>query len=235
MLAEPAFWFGLVAIVWVNLLLSGDNAVVIAMAARSLPPRQQKRAIFWGGAAAIAMRGVLTVFAIEMLTLPYLKLAGGLLLLWIGAQLLVPAKEHAQAAEDMGVMAAVRTILVADVVMSLDNVLGVAAAANEAPDESRLLLLVLGLALSIPMVIFGSSVVLRLMERFPVIVTLGAALLGWIAGEMMITDPAIHGWVKGRAEWLLTYKVAAVAGACLVVTMGQSLARRAARSAPEAR
>jgi len=234
MLTMPAFWVGLVTIIWVNLLLSGDNAVVIALAARSLPPRQQKQAIFWGSSAAIVLRIILTVFAVKLLTLPFLKLIGGALLLWIGVQLLLPEDGEAEVKASDNLIVAIRTILVADLVMSLDNVLGVAAAAEGAPGEAKLVLLILGLAISIPIVIFGSTLVLKLMERFPVVITLGAALLGWIAGEMMVSDPAIVGWVKERANWLLEFRAAAAAGAALVVLIGTLMARKGAAVEPGA-
>ena len=226
MLATADFWIGLLKIIWVNLLLSGDNAVVIALAARSLPPQQQKQAILWGSGAAIVMRIVLTVFAVALLTLPWLKIVGGLLLVWIGVQLLVPEASDEKIASSDNVIVAIRTILVADLVMSLDNVLAVAAAAEAAPGDAKLVLLILGLAISIPIVIFGSTIVLHLMERFPAIITFGAGLLGWIAGEMIVTDPAILDWVAASAPWLESWRVMAVAGALLVVVIGSAVAGR---------
>ncbi len=226
MLATPEFWIGLLKIIWVNLLLSGDNAVVIALAARSLPARQQKQAIFWGSGAAIVMRIVLTVFAVALLTLPWLKIVGGLLLIWIGVQLLVPDEGSDDIASSDNLVTAIRTILVADLVMSLDNVIAVAAAADGAPGDAKLVLLILGLGISIPIVIFGSTLVLHLMERFPVIITFGGGLLGWIAGEMMVTDPVIADWVQGRAAWLHSYFGAAIAGAAAVVAIGTAIAKR---------
>jgi YjbE family integral membrane protein len=225
-LLHPEFWIGLLKIIWVNLLLSGDNAVVIALASRSLPPKQQKQAIFWGSGAAIILRIILTVFAVALLTFPYLKLVGGLLLLWIGVQLLVPDDGDDEMESSDNLMVAIRTILVADLVMSLDNVLAVAAAAETAPEAAKLILLILGLAISIPIVIFGSTLLLKVMERFPIIITIGAALLGWIAGEMMVTDPALAGWVEANASWLHHYKVAAVVGAAIVVAIGMAMGRR---------
>ncbi|TAK45341.1 MAG: TerC family protein [Betaproteobacteria bacterium] len=221
-----AFWQALGAIIWVNLLLSGDNAVVIALAARSLPERQQKLAVFWGSAAAIVMRVILTVFAVALLQLPWLKLVGGLLLLWIGVKLIVPEEDEADIESSDNLLQAVKTILIADLVMSLDNVIAVAAAAEQGPPETKILLLVIGLGLSIPIVIFGSVMMLKIMERFPIIITLGAALLGWIAGEIMVTDPAISGWVKANAAWLHAWKVAPIAGAALVVALGKWLAAK---------
>lgn len=226
MLTTAEFWIGLLKIIWVNLLLSGDNAVVIALAARSLPPRQQKKAIFWGSGAAVAMRIVLTIFAVALLTLPWLKIVGGVLLIWIGVQLLVPDEGDDDIASSDNLITAIRTILVADLVMSLDNVLAVAAAADTAPGDAKLVLLILGLAISIPIVIFGSTLVLHLMERFPAIITFGGGLLGWIAGEMMVTDPAIAGWVQGQAPWLHSYFVAAAVCAAAVVATGTTIAKR---------
>jgi YjbE family integral membrane protein len=225
-LLHPEFWIGLLKIIWVNLLLSGDNAVVIALAARSLPPKQQKQAIFWGSGAAILLRIVLTIFAVALLTLPYLKIVGGALLLWIGVQLLVPEDGDDEMESSDNLMVAIRTILVADLVMSLDNVIAVAAAAAAAPEEGRLILLIVGLAISIPIVIFGATMLLKVMERFPIIITLGAMLLGWIAGEMAITDPAVTGWVDANAHWLHEFYVPAIVGAIAVLLIGRAIAKR---------
>jgi YjbE family integral membrane protein len=236
MLADFAFWKALGAIIWVNLLLSGDNAVVIALAARSLPVRQQKLAVFWGSAAAIVLRVILTVFAVALLQLPWLKLVGGLLLLWIGVKLLVPEDGEEDIASSDNLLQAVKTILIADLVMSLDNVIAVAAAAEQGPADAKIVLLIIGLALSIPIVIFGSTLMLHLMERFPVIITFGAGLLGWIAGEIMVTDPAIAGWVEAQAGWMHEWKAAAIVGAVFVVAAGKWLAGRqeAPLAAPDA-
>jgi YjbE family integral membrane protein len=185
--ATAAFWLALAQIVWVNILLSGDNAVVIALAARSLPAKQQKQAIVIGSGAAIVMRIVLTVVAAQLLQLPWLKTIGAVLLLYIGVTLLLPdGEEDGHGAQTGGMVAAVRTILIADLVMSLDNVIAVAAAA-----KGSMPLLIIGLAISIPLVIFGSTLLLRVIERFPVVVWLGAALLGYIAGEIIVADPAL--------------------------------------------
>ena len=223
MLVSHEFWVGLLAIIWINILLSGDNAVVIALAARSLPPRQQKQAIIWGSVAAIVMRVILTIVAVEMLKLPYLKIVGGLLLLWIAVQLLVPEGEGDDGkVKTYGSMfAAIRTIMIADLIMSLDNVIGVAAAA-----KGNIVLLVLGLAISIPLIVFGSTLVLKVMDRFPIIITAGAALLGWIAGDMIPTDPAIANWVNEHSAWLMSLYVAPIAGAVLVVAVGMMIAKR---------
>ena len=227
MLLEGAFWVALSQIMLVNIVLSGDNAVVIALAARGLPAKQQKRAVAWGSGAAVVMRIALTIVAVELLRLSYLKLAGAVLLLWIAVKLLVPeegTEGHGTARASMA--AAVKTILLADLVMSLDNVIAVAAAAEQGPAETKLLLLIIGLGLSIPIVIFGSVMMLKVMERFPIIITLGAALLGWIAGDIMVTDPAIVGWVKANAAWLHDWKAAPVAGALFVVALGKWIARK---------
>jgi YjbE family integral membrane protein len=231
MLVHSAFWIGLGKIIWVNLLLSGDNAVVIALAARALPPQQQKTAVFGGAGAAVIERIVLTIFAVALLTLPWLKIVGGLLLLWIGVKLLVPEQDGDTIDSSDNLFQAIKTILIADLVMSLDNVLAVAAAADSAAPTAELVamkytLLVLGLAISIPIVIFGSTLMLKFMERWPVIITAGGALLGWIAGEMMVTDPAIDTWVEHNAPWLEEMRVAAIAGAVLVVIVGMWLAKR---------
>src|SRR5574342_551150 len=231
-LQTAAFWVGLWQIILVNIVLSGDNAVVIALAARSLPPRQQKQAVFWGAGAAVIMRIILTVIAVEMLKWPWLKLIGAALLLWIAVKLLLPEDGDGDDVESSdNLWSAIKTILIADLVMSLDNVIAVAAAADSAaptPDmvAMKYTLLILGLAISIPIVIFGSTLMLKLMERWPVIITLGGALLGWIAGEMMVTDPAIDAWVEHNAAWLEQWRVAAIVGAVIVIVVGTLIAKR---------
>jgi len=230
MLGLPAFWVELGAIIWINLLVSGDNAVMIALAARSLPAEQQKLAVFWGSAAAVILRIILTIFAVALLTLPWLKLVGGALLLWIGVKLLAPGKDRIEFSAHDKLWLAIRTILIADLVMSLDNVIAVAAAANAAaptPDleNMKYVLLILGLAISIPIVIFGSVLMLKVMERFPVFIALGAALLGWIAGDIMVTDPAIAGWVQQHAAWLREWHAAPIAGAIIVTAIGSWMRR----------
>jgi YjbE family integral membrane protein len=222
---DLAFWTALAQIIGVNIVLSGDNAVVIALAARSLPPREQKRAIFWGSGAAVALRVILTLFAVALLGLPWLKLIGAALLVWIGVKLLLPENEgpHVRAGEN--VWAAVKTILVADLVMSLDNVIAVAAAAG-----GDWFLMAIGLAISIPLVIYGATLLVGLMERWPVIVTLGAALLGFVAGEMAWSDPAIAPFT---AHWPDTMRYAvALACALLVVGLGRLIAAGSGRAAP---
>lgn len=222
----PDFWLGLGTIVWVNLLLSGDNAVLIALAARSLPADEQKLAVFWGSAGAVALRVVLTLFAVALLALPWLKIIGGVLLLWIGLKLLTPKMDSTVVASHDNLWSAVKIILVADLVMSLDNVIAVAAAAGAAAptpelEDMKYLLLILGLAISIPIVILGSVFMLRIFSRFPIIILLGAGLIGWIAGGIIVTDPVISDWVRGNAAWLRDWDVAPIAGAALVLTLGR--------------
>jgi YjbE family integral membrane protein len=215
------FWVGLMTIIWVNIILSGDNAVVIALAARSLPPHQQKKAIFYGAGAAVLMRIALTIVAVKLLQFPYLKLIGAALLLWIAVKLLVPEEDAGDGIESSSnLITAIKTILIADLVMSLDNVIGVAAAA-----KGSMVLLILGLLISIPLVIFGATVLMRLMERFPIIITLGAAILGWVSGEMAVTDPVLAEWVNENAHWL--HWVGPAAGAAFVVIVGKAIAARA--------
>lgn len=220
LLQSTDFWIGLLKIVWINIILSGDNAVVIAMAARTLPPHQQGKAVFWGSGAAVALRILLTVVAAKLLALPYLQIVGGLLLFWIGVQLLGDEDEgDGKPTEHHGsLMAAVRTILIADLIMSLDNVIAVAAAA-----KGSMLLLILGLAISIPLVIFGSTLMIKLMERFPAIVVLGAALIGWVGGETIVSDYIFRDYVAAN-PWV-HYGAAAV-GAALVVGLGKLVQRR---------
>ena len=213
------FWIGLVKIIWINIILSGDNAVVIALAARSLPPDQQKKAVMFGSGAAVVLRIVLTVVAAKLLELSFLQIVGGILLLWIGYQLLTGDEDGDGESKGHGsMMAAVRTILIADLVMSLDNVIAVAATA-----QGNMVLLILGLAISIPLVIFGSTLMIKLMERFPVIITLGAALIGWVGGETIMNDKLLHGFVES-APWL--HYAAAAAGALLVVGLGKFMQSR---------
>jgi YjbE family integral membrane protein len=210
----PDFWIGLLKIIWINIILSGDNAVVIALAARSLPEHQQKKAIMFGSGAAVVLRIILTVVAAKLLALSYLQIIGGILLLWIGTQLLGGEdEEEGEGGEKAGLWTAIRTILIADLVMSLDNVIAVAAAA-----KGSMVLLVLGLAISIPLVIFGSKLMIKLMDRFPVIVTLGAALIGWVAGETIVSDVALQSIVEAN-HWMHT--VFPVLGAALVLGIGK--------------
>ncbi|MDO8695383.1 MAG: TerC family protein [Sheuella sp.] len=218
-LSLNTFWIPLLQIIGVNIVLSGDNAVVIALAARSLPPLQQKKAVLWGSGAAILMRIVLTIFAVKLLTLPYLKLVGAGLLIWIGIQLLLPEDGEEKISSSDHLMTAIKTILLADLVMSLDNVLGVAAAA-----KGSMPLLVIGLAISIPLVIFGAQMLLKIMERFPIIITIGGGLLGWVAGEMAVGDPAVKDWVDTTLPILHT--VGPLAGVAIVLFVGKVMGNK---------
>ena len=218
-LGSSFFWVTLGQIMMINIVLSGDNAVVIAMASRSLPPKQQKQAIFFGSFGAIVLRVILTFFAVLLLGLPWLKIIGAVLLGWIGIQMLLPEDGEEEISAHAQLWSAIKTIIVADFIMSLDNVLGVAAAA-----KGSLLLLILGLAISIPLIIYGSTFILKLMNRFPSIITIGGGVLGWVAGEMAIADPIVAPLVEGNADWL--HSVAPMAGALSVVAVGKTWAAR---------
>ncbi len=214
LLQSTDFWLGLLLIIWINIILSGDNAVVIALAARSLPPEQQRKAILFGSGAAVVLRIGLTVVAAMLMNLEYLQIVGGALLLWIGAQLLEGEDEdEGESSEHNSMFAAIRTILIADLVMSLDNVIAVAAAA-----KGDQVLLIIGLAISIPMVIFGSTLMIKLMERFPIIITVGAALIGWVGGETMASDAVLRDFSAANPWFHMT---AAACGAVLVLVWGK--------------
>jgi YjbE family integral membrane protein len=221
----PAFWLALGQIIWINIILSGDNAVVIALAARSLPSVQQKQAILWGSAGAVILRILLTFIAAYLLQWKYVQLVGGLLLLYIGVQLLMDEGDGEDNGEvkTVSFVGAIRTILIADLVMSLDNVIAVALAAK-IDGVINYPLLVIGLAISIPMVIFGSQIMIKLMERFPIIIVLGAALIGWVAGDAISHDPGLA-HVFGDNN-MLKYGLK-IACAVLVVVVGRALSRRA--------
>ena len=220
----PAFWAALLSIIVANILLSGDNAVVIALASRNLPPSQQKKAIFWGSAAAIILRVILTITAVQLLSLPYLKIVGAILLIYIGVQLLADSDDEADMEGHSNIWGAIRTILVADLVMSLDNVIAVAAAAQKGPEETRLILLILGLGLSIPLIIFGSTMLLKVMDRFPIIITLGAGLLGLLAGGMLVEDPAIKDTIQAGMED--AHMIFEGIGVAIVLLVGTYLKKR---------
>ncbi|PYE23300.1 TerC family protein [Paraburkholderia silvatlantica] len=221
-------WGAVIQIIVIDILLGGDNAVVIALACRDLPSQQRMRGILWGTAGAIALRVVLIAFAVVLLNVPFLKFAGGLLLLWIGVRLLAPSQlEHANVKPAEKLMGAIKTIVVADAVMSLDNVVAIAGAAEAADPRHRIALVIFGLMVSIPLIVWGSQLVLKLLDRYPVIVTLGAALLGWIAGGLIVNDPAGDRWPlldTPAAEYGMS-----VAGAVFVVALGTWLRRRNAR------
>jgi len=222
LLFDHAFWIALIQIIGIDIVLSGDNAVVIALAARGLKPEQRKKAVMWGSSAAVVMRVVLTVVAAELLRLPLLKAVGAVLLLWIAIQLLVPEDEgegDGPGVATAGMAAAIKTIMLADLVMSMDNVVAIAGAS-----KGSVLLLVIGLGLSIPLVVFSSTFLMKVMERFPVVITAGAALLGYVAGEMAVTDGSVGPWIESHAAWL--HAVLPIAGAVLVVGVGRVLAAR---------
>lgn len=224
---SPIFWSAFGSILLANIVLSGDNAVVIAMAARTLQPAQRNKAIFWGSAAAIVMRIVLTIVAIQLLSLPYLKMIGAVLLVYIGIDLLKGEDDGEDDGKEInGMVAAIRTILIADLVMSLDNVLAVAAAA-----KGNVPLLIMGLLVSIPLIIFGATLLTKVMERFPIIITIGAALLGFLAGEMLLTDPAVTARFGAMGEQTVTF--GGILGAVLVVALGTYLQKRAKNTAAE--
>ena len=198
-IGTPQFWFAALEIIVINILLSGDNAVVIALACRNLPPHQRRWGVFWGAVGAIVLRIILTFFAVSLLQLSYLKIIGGLLLVWIGIKLI--AEEESEGGHDVQasdrMLSAIRTVIIADLVMSIDNVLGVAAAA-----KGSLLLLIFGLVVSVPLVIGGAQLIMRLIERFPILIVAGGGLLGFVAGELIVEDSALIDWVHTHAHWL---------------------------------
>ncbi|MBX3592136.1 MAG: TerC family protein [Burkholderiaceae bacterium] len=223
---SPAWFSALAAIVVIDLVLAGDNAIVIALACRNLPQRLRMRGILWGTAGAIGIRVALIVFAITLLTVPYLKLVGGVLLVWVGVKLVAPDDEdqHGNIEGGATLMSAIKTIIVADLVMSFDNVIAIAGAAQQAEPEHQTSLVILGLLISIPLIVWGSTLVLKLLERFPLLITLGGALLGWIAGGMVVTDVATVEAI-GEPSAALRY-AASAAGAVLVVLIGKVLTAR---------
>ena len=218
-------WAAVFQIIMIDILLGGDNAVVIALACRNLQARQRMQGILWGTAGAIILRVVLIAFALTLLTIPFLKVVGALLLLWIGVKLLMPEDDgHGKVAGGASVWAAVKTIIVADFVMSLDNVIAIAGAAQGANPDHQIGLVIFGLIISVPIIIWGSTLVLKLIDRFPLVVTFGAGLLGWIAGGMLVTDVFV---VDQFGEQPTTVKIAAeIIGAALVIVLGRWLASR---------
>lgn len=184
----PEFWSALMAIVVIDLVLAGDNAIVIGLTARNLPKEQQKKVIFWGTFGAIALRSLLTLAVVWLLKIPGLLLAGGVLLVWIAYKLLVEEKSH-----DVGsagsLLAAIKTIIIADTVMGLDNVLAVAGAAH-----GDFVLVVLGLLISVPIVVWGSTLIIKWVERFPIIIYIGAGVLAWTAAKMIVDEPMVKGF-----------------------------------------
>ena len=218
-LGQTHFWVAVVKIIWINILLSGDNAVVIALACRGLPPRQRMWGMVLGAGVAVGLRIVFTGIVASLMLLPYLKIVGGLALFYIAAKLLVsdePGHDGAEAVEHL--WRAVRIVAVADVIMSLDNVIAIAAAA-----QGNIALLVLGLAISIPLIVAGAALIMALLDRFPILIWAGAALLGWIVGEVIATDPVVVGYLVDKFSVAVAHRVelvAAVAGTVLVLVVG---------------
>ncbi|AVP56730.1 TerC family protein [Pulveribacter suum] len=243
-LTHTPFWIALGQIIIIDILLGGDNAVVIALACRKLPPAQRTKGIIWGTVGAIALRVVLIIFAMQLLNLPALKVVGALLLVWIGVKLIAPEEDgHDNIQGSDKLLAAIKTIIVADLVMSVDNVIAIAGAAQSS-GAHQTLLVVLGLLISVPIIVWGSQLVIRLMERFPLVIVAGGMLLGWIAGGMLATDPLF----VNHQEWLWApkwgtadgvghaqlpraiYWSAHLAGALLVLALGKAVAARRART-----
>ncbi len=223
-LMSAPFWIAVGQIILIDILLGGDNAVVIALACRGLPPKQRKLGIIYGTAGAIVLRVILIAFALALLAIPYLKLVGGLLLVWIGVKLMLPEDEddHGNINATDKLWGAVKTVIVADLVMSVDNVLAIAGAAESAGSH-QLPLVIFGLLVSIPIIVAGSQIVLKLMDRFPMIITLGAMLLGWIAGQMIFTDPGLKAYLPPGKAWEYG---AAAAGALIVLALGKAIRSR---------
>ncbi len=234
MLLTPDFWIAVAQIIMIDILLGGDNAVVIALACRKLPPAQRTKGILWGTAGAIVLRVVLIFFALQLLAIPFLKIVGALLLVWIGVKLLLPEHDegHNSIEGSDKLWGAVKTVIVADFVMSVDNVIAIAGAAEASGGgQHSMALVIFGVLVSIPIIVWGSQMVLKLMDRFPIIITAGGMLLGWIAGTMIVTDPALlkpdvmPQFPKLPASDLVRY-VAGVTGALLVLGLGKWLAVR---------
>jgi hypothetical protein len=222
------FWVAVGQIILIDILLGGDNAVVIALACRQLPESQRLKGVIWGTVGAILLRVALIAFAITLLQVPFLKIAGAALLIWIGVKLITPHDEDAhgniQASDKL--WSAVKTVIVADLVMSIDNVIAIAGAAQNAGEQHQMALVIFGLVVSIPIIVWGSQIVLKLMDRFPVIILLGGMLLGWIAGGMFQTDPMLKDLIPQEQFW---HYALGAAGALLVLAIGQALKARRAR------
>ena len=219
------FWLAVGQIIMIDILLGGDNAVVIALACRGLPPKLRTKGILWGTVGAIVLRVILIAFALTLLQVPFLKLVGALLLLWIGVKLLVPeddgGHDNIQASDKL--WSAVKTVIIADLVMSIDNVIAIAGAAQGAGEAHQLPLVIFGLLVSIPIIIGGSQIVLKLMDRFPLIITVGGMLLGWIAGTMALTDPALVQYLPQGKNWHYAF---GIGGALFVYSVGKIMQRR---------
>lgn len=222
------FWVAVGQIILIDILLGGDNAVVIALACRQLPESQRLKGVIWGTVGAILLRVALIAFAITLLKVPFLKIAGAALLIWIGVKLITPHDEDAhgniQASDKL--WSAVKTVIVADLVMSIDNVIAIAGAAQNAGEQHQMALVIFGLVVSIPIIVWGSQIVLKLMDRFPVIILLGGMLLGWIAGGMFQADPMLKDLIPQEQFW---HYALGAAGALLVLAIGQALKARRAR------
>jgi YjbE family integral membrane protein len=227
----PDFWLKLLQIIWVDILLAGDNAVVIAMACRALPDRTRKWGIILGALVAVLLRVIFAGIITTLLGIWGLKVAGGLALIYIAVELLLPQKHDGESAIEASetLFRAVRTIAIADLVMSLDNVIAIAGIA-----QGDIVLLALGLAISIPLVIGGATLITAMLDRFPILVQAGAALLGWIAGHMVVSDAAVVAWLGEATAELLEYP-ASIAGALLVLAIGYFLKKRALQRAEHAR
>ena len=245
-LTHAPFWIALGQIIIIDILLGGDNAVVIALACRKLPPEQRRKGIIYGTAGAIILRIVLIAFAMVLLQLPFLKVVGAILLVWIGIKLIAPDDEgHDNIEGSDRLFAAIKTIIVADLVMSVDNVIAIAGAAQSSGDH-QMLLIVLGLLISVPIIVWGSQLVIKLMERFPMIIVAGGMLLGWIAGGMLVTDPVFVNTEKW--DWMpklgttdaqglavisnTLYWSAHIGGALLVLAIGKWIASRRSTATP---
>ena len=221
-ISSPQFWVAVLQIIAIDIVLGGDNAVVIALACRRLPKEQRNQGIFWGVFGAIALRVILISFALTLLAIPFLKIIGALLLIWIGVKLLQPEPENGthEINASTTLLGAIKTIIIADAVMSVDNVIAIAGAAKDSIG-----LVIFGLLISVPIIVWGSKLVLRLMERFPLTIVVGAGLLGWIAGDMAVTDVITRDWVNDNASYLRW--VMPVCMAMFVVTIGKWMAARA--------
>jgi len=225
----PEFWIAVGQIILIDILLGGDNAVVIALACRQLPEGQRMKGIMWGTAGAIGLRVVLIAFALTLLSIPYLKIVGGALLVWIGVKLMMPDDEGDHSVVDASdkLWAAVKTVILADLVMSIDNVMAIAGAAQGAAPDHQMPLVIFGLVISVPIIVWGSQLVLKIMDSLPIVITLGAMLLGWIAGIMIWTDPALASVLPSEPLLGLSLRYwAGFIGACLVWGIGRLILAR---------
>lgn len=222
--ASPQFWVAVLQIIAIDIVLGGDNAVVIALACRRLPQNQRNQGIFWGVFGAIALRVILIFFALTLLKISYLKITGALLLLWIGIKLLQPEPENHEhtVGASSTLLGAIKTIIIADAVMSLDNVIAIAGAAKDSIG-----LVIFGLLISVPIIVWSSKLVIKLMDRFPVIITIGAGLLGWIAGDMVISDTVTKEWVNTNAAFM--HWLSPVCGVLVIILIGKWLAAKTLR------